>query len=145
MKAKKLQKIGETLEFNTAPSGSSFVPTIVLSVKFLAEKVQNAPKNTIKLDVPETLVCDKKIMQILYLFTNTAGYAEVIELNNDLEGLGDDQIVAMASSQTLSANATAKIIEIGNAWHDINFAHLRDEQNHRFRDMFIFPVSILKV
>jgi hypothetical protein len=83
IKTKKLKKIGDALEYNTGGKGNSSVPTIINSVKFLASVIQNSPKNSIKLDIPETLVCDKKVMYILYIFTNHLGFAEVIQLNNE--------------------------------------------------------------
>ena len=125
IKAKKLKKVGEALEFNKEGKGNSAVPTVINSVKFLANLIQNSPKNSIKLDIPETLVCDKKVMYILYIFTNSMGYAEVIELNRDLDsGLEDEHAGGAVTSETLSNKATAQIIEIGNAWHDRNYADL---------------------
>ena len=85
------------------------MPTIINSVKFLASVIQNSPKNSIKLDIPETLVCDKKVMYILYIFTNHLGFAEVIQLNNenDADIEGDEGGGNMVTSETLSNKATA--------------------------------------
>ena len=105
IKAKKLKKIGEALEWRKESKGNSAVPTIISSVKFLANMIINSPKNSIKLDIPETLVCDKKVLYILYIFTNHLGYAEVIQLNTDVDNDVKDEKGGggLVTSETLSS------------------------------------------
>jgi hypothetical protein len=45
--------------------------------------IKISPKNSIKLDLPETLVCDKKVMYIDYIYTNSNGYLDCLVINDD--------------------------------------------------------------
>ena len=50
--------------------------------KFLADSVRKSPKNSIKVAIPETLIFSFDDV-ITYLFTNSLGFLQVIEINDD--------------------------------------------------------------
>ena len=60
------------------------VPILLKSYYFLQKLVQNSPKNTIKLNIPETLICGHDPV-ITFMYTNENGFIEIELLNNNTE------------------------------------------------------------
>lgn len=80
------------------------VPILLRSYEFLQNLVQNSPKNTIKLNIPETLICGHD-PTIFYLYTNSGGFLEVEQINSRPEN--DDSSCSMKSGSTCNNSEKA--------------------------------------
>ena len=148
MREKKVAQLLEKVAYNgrlDTVGGSTAIPFGILlkSYSFLEQLVRKSPKNSIKMDIPETLIMSYEA-QIHYVFTNSSGYLETKSINAEpaVASLGckfSAAKEASTSDQSLNERAIQDLIKIANYFHDC--IYLRQPPTEKAK---IFPIAIVK-
>ena len=145
---------------------------LVDSFKVLEERIRRSPRNSIRLNIPATLIFSFEA-SISYLYTNALGYLELSKLNgpDDSDDSEDhhhpaepdnccDPVVNLPTSlpqpasdlrnDTMTNKAIHQVIDILNDFHDFTYSPLYSAEKSTRETRSgaskgpIFPIAVIK-
>ena len=126
------------------------------SYQFLAKYVRQSPRDSIKTNIPETLILSFE-RTVTYLYTNSRGYLEIEVFNEDNDSDdskdhghppckdGHDPPEAnVARSDSLSFKSVERICEIVNHFHDCHYKNQGLQERDAKEKVMLFPIAVCK-